>query len=381
MDTIYDYGGQPVGDAYMKFADMDNDGDMDVFVENFYDELGYYGSRLKYYENTAGPAATPVYVKRTQYTMDSVSLPILVDLDNDGDLDLFHGTQYLAHRQIGYIENTGSASNMVLTPVPYANLPFLNLDLNFGFSSRLWTSNFYDFDNDGDLDLRLSHEFSNSYVSFNENIGSATAPDFAVFDTMGTNIFFKPYGSFNLSYVKYNKFIDLDQDGDDDWLANGIVYENIGSNANPIWADVTDVPSKPEFQFFTSTSTHPTFTNEPEKIYYIADIDSDGDLDIYSDLGDWAENMTITSTQKVEEENILKVYPNPTADRVYFDQPLTGQLRLLDLSGRVLLDQSVEQIQEMNLRTEISELKSGMYFLHCAPLGEPAQVIKVRIMD
>ena len=91
--------------------------------------------------------------------------------------------------------------------------------------------------------------------------------------------------------------------------------------------------------------------------------------------------MTITSTKKVEVQNVLKIYPNPTADRVYFDQPLTGQLRLIDLSGRVLLDRTVEQIQEMNLRTEINDLKSGMYFLHCAPIGEPTQVIKVRIMD
>jgi len=72
--------------AYPAFGDMDGDGDKDLFVG----EKG--GGTTSYFQNT-GTASVPAYAAPLTNpfgltSVTKVSLPSLVDLDNDGDLDL-----------------------------------------------------------------------------------------------------------------------------------------------------------------------------------------------------------------------------------------------------------------------------------------------------
>lgn len=72
--------------------------------------------------------------------------PTLVDLDRDGDLDLFAGAE---NGRVAYWENTGTAtlaSFMSASPPP----PFAGLDVGYDASPR-----FYDIDADGDLDVLI----------------------------------------------------------------------------------------------------------------------------------------------------------------------------------------------------------------------------------
>ena len=88
-----------------EFADIDNDGDVDLILWNWY-------GKLNYFENT-GSATAPVFTQRTGDDMPlniiagSYAPPELADLDGDGDLDLvaMHNSV-----ELRYFVNDGTTS-------------------------------------------------------------------------------------------------------------------------------------------------------------------------------------------------------------------------------------------------------------------------------
>ena len=94
-------------------ADLDGDGDMDLIIGEVYDRQLIFN----YYENT-GTASNPEFTRRTD-TANPVKYipgrlhvadlaPELVDIDDDGDLDLAFGS---VDGGIHYAENAGTATN------------------------------------------------------------------------------------------------------------------------------------------------------------------------------------------------------------------------------------------------------------------------------
>ncbi len=95
--------------AFPAFADVDNDGDMDMLVGE------YYGN-LEYYQNT-GTKTQPAFASpvKDPFGLDSIPsivvFPAFADLDGDGDMDLMVGDirqegDTLALSQLFYFENT-----------------------------------------------------------------------------------------------------------------------------------------------------------------------------------------------------------------------------------------------------------------------------------
>ena len=244
------FNGIDIGsEATPTFVDIDNDGDLDMFV-------GETSGTLNYYQNT-GSASSPTYTLGTNpfssTDVGSDSNPTFVDIDGDGDMDAFVGED---NGVMNYFENTGTASSPVFgSPVTGAfGLPDVGDDS---------APTFVDIDNDGDMDLFVGESSGN--INYYENTGTASNASFAA----GVS---DPFGLTDRNNDAEITFADLDGDGDLDAIVgddDGRLYyhENTGSASSPSFAAAVANP------FGLADIGHessPTF----------ADIDGDGDLDL-----------------------------------------------------------------------------------------------------
>ena len=136
-------------------VDLDNDGDMDLVS-------GDDSGTLLYFENT-GASTTPNFVPRTGtanpfdgFDVGSDSAPVFGDLDADGDMDVVVGEK---DGKLNYFENTGTST----APVFVQRTGSANLFDGFsigGYSKPALG----DLDNDGTLRLRPSIDKLLSHV-------------------------------------------------------------------------------------------------------------------------------------------------------------------------------------------------------------------------
>ena len=179
----------------------------------------------------------------------------LVDLDNDGDLDLASGSKC---NNFYYYKNTGTKTNPVYANQTGSNNPFNGLCR--GNSSV----DFIDWDKDGDLDMVSGDADGRLY--YYKNIGSATSPNFCAAPTPNV---FSSLG--DLGSCSNAEFVDWDNDGSLDMfvvLGNGTIkyFRNNGNNTGFTQKTGTDNPFNGGYDGCNGSIA---FT----------DVDGDGDLD------------------------------------------------------------------------------------------------------
>jgi hypothetical protein len=152
------FGFGDIGDlSTPAFADLDNDGDLDMISGNYYGEF--------YYFKNNGTNLVPAFAVKTKFPfglMDigSLSSPAFADLDNDGDLDMMTGVSSGYFR---YFKNTGTNLDPAFSS-PIEN-PFGLTDIGSKSSPA-----FADLDNDGDLDI-MAGEATLGFYYFQNNSG------------------------------------------------------------------------------------------------------------------------------------------------------------------------------------------------------------------
>jgi hypothetical protein len=189
------------------FGDLDNDGRKDMLI-------GAFDGKLRYLKNT-GTLQSPVFTLQPSQ-LDTIdvgqsSAPQLVDIDNDGDLDLFIGNW---NGRISYYKNDGNLSSFSYS---FVSSFYLNIDV--GDESNLA---FTDIDNDGDFDMFIGRR--DGRITFYRNSGNASGPNF-VFVT-------DDYASVNVSSNSVPAFADINSDSDKDLFVGCIkggiyFYENL----------------------------------------------------------------------------------------------------------------------------------------------------------
>jgi len=246
------------------WGDYDNDGDEDVYV-------GRHNNQPNYFFSNDGNGHFTRIDTAGALTIDSAcsNTHAWIDIDNDGDLDLYSQTESL-------------------------NLPWSDVNVMYrnddGFFVRITTGeivtdvnnahgmSWSDYDNDGDMDLFVA----NAYFDYPQQ-----NPE----DYMYPNCYYRNDGNFNFTKILSGPVVtdlsisygpsvgDYDNDGDQDlFVANGamdlvnFLYNNNGDGS------------------FTRITTGEMVTNAaPTFCSSWADYDNDGDLDMYVTV--WADNL------------------------------------------------------------------------------------------
>lgn len=326
----------------------------------------------------------------------------LIDIDNDGDLDLFQGGY---DGNILFYQNTGTSTAPIFAS-PQTN-PFGITDVG-----DLSSPSFIDIDNDGDLDL-FSGEGSNSPdLHFFENIGTPTNPSFA---TVQTN----PFGFVKTNYSRHPTFVDIDKDGDVDLFIGGLYgnihyYENTGTISSPVFANgvlnpmgltnsttgiftprFLDIDKDGDFDLFSGSyqgdikfflnsgdslsASFDTVQTNPFSLsnsggfslsVSLADLDNDGDVDLLGGIHLGAkvyyENTTFSSIKNIVEPIEVNIAPNPASTSISFNYEMKNTTEDIELSILTIMGVEIKKHSLNNHETTtdilIEDLPSGTYF-------------------
>ncbi|PKA83611.1 putative secreted protein (Por secretion system target) [Ulvibacter sp. MAR_2010_11] len=320
-------------------TDIDNDGDLDLLA-TISDTFSVW---LVWHENVDGNTTYgEAQILIENFFITSIALPNMVDIDNDGLLDML--TAYELGNGPGKL-------------VWYRNLGDGMFDSDqeihqFLVPASDWISvggiQYIDINTDGKKDIAVSthhDDFGNFYFWF-ENI-----------DNLGS------FGDRQDLYIN-GRFVDIDNDGDNDILVGEYDSDRI------YWVENMD-----SLGTFGNERTITTEIDHLRSIS-IADFNGDGLIDVVSasisdDKIAWYENTGILGLSE-NTQNIFVVYPNPTKEEITllpFDQIATIELSN-DLGQRM-------EVHFENNTIDLSSLASGLYLLKITGTAGDSETHKI----
>ncbi len=418
------------------WVDVDFDNKKDLIVAPNAKNVSENETSLMKYKNT-GTNTNPNFVFETKSFLQedmiehgTGSIPVTVDIDNDGLEDLFVANffSYKAtlskESKIAFYKNTGTAANPIFTFIDsdFNNLSQSNLGLRM-------VPTFGDLNADGKKDLILGLE--NGTISYFKNSSTGSNPTFAApisnfTDNLGQII--------NVGQYAAPQLVDLNKDGKLDLVIGNKTgelkyYENIGTTSIPSFElknsllgglDVSSSVSPdgyavPHFfnyldttylmvgaldgaiHFYDSIDNNlnagnafsvisENFLNLSKNMrayssIMVNDIDNDGNLDLFigQDLGGVYHlendiNGSLGTQEITYKESELLLYPNPMYDiiNIKTDNFPMG-IRIFSSDGKELRK---FDINEYSTQLNLSELLKGIYFLKTDKFGKLYRIMK-----
>lgn len=322
------------------WIDFDNDGDVDMFNT----KCGGGGGIDALFRNDGNGQFTDVAPEMGFADAHSAWSTAWGDFDNDGDMDAFVGKS--GGQQHKLMRNDGDI--------------FTNITIGSGTEgasgSIEWRT--YDFNNDGLLDI-----LSPSQILYNG--GGMT------FELVGNVPFSGPIGDLNddgfLDVV--NGTIQLNNGNDNHWFKVslvGTVSNRMGIGARvtittPQGQQVRDIVSGDGFKYMSTVNAHFGLGEETEILAVEVRWPS-GIVDVI-DAPMIDERLVVVeglSTGLADGASApqLKVYPDPTTERIWMQGIVKGTAHVLDMTGKVIL---TGRIDAMGL--DVATLTSGRYLV------------------
>jgi hypothetical protein len=361
------------------FVDIDGDGDLDLFTTRYSG-----GAVIMQYFKNEGTATTPDFVLQTAANnpLNSFSTVMhdlaFVDIDGDGDLDVFATNYYYVGTSFDYYKNDGTVTNPIFISQTGAANPLDSVSTHLNVISSSVGQNvsghpsFVDIDNDGDMDCFIGVQPYYGWTAsadvadklwYYENIG--TMPNAPVFQR--TNNTDNPLGQIMANPLIGNRaiewgiqFFDGDTDGDQDGIINlGDKYfylKNEGTDSFPNIGIATGITPLDAIVSSSSLS--------PRHISYV-DLDGDSDFDVVltpsnATTFEYYQNITPVGIKELNQSaETIGLYPNPTNGNITLERAVTGQLSVFNVTGQTVYSKEVEAIQSINL----SFLEAGTYLL------------------
>jgi len=338
-------------------VDIDNDGDLDLFV-GYYDFDTYYGV-IDYYKNN-GTAEAPVFEHQAGAAnpLSSISEyygsfdPNFADLDDDGDMDLV-AQAYSGN--ILYYKNTGTADSPAFTEQIGADNPFAGIDGGNMLGSALG-----DVDGDGDIDFILSNRTESQWhFDYYKNTGTVEAPMYTLQEDDDALFEMTALGEYSIPRAE---LVDLDGDGDLDFvvgekLGTLIYFKNTGTETEPVFVLTQGADSPVDGIDIAAESDIADGRAAPA----FGDLDNDGDLEIVIGHQDghflyFDATMPTTITDNFKKGG-LSLYPNPSVNVLYLKTDELVAYSIYDIAGNI-----VAQGQYAN-GIDVANLSEGLYIL------------------
>ncbi len=276
------------------FADFDGDGDLDLICGEFLDQLTWFENR--------GTREKPVYAGGKKLVNEEgvlkmdleMIIPVAVDFDRDGHVDLVVGDE---DGRVALIRNTGKLKKGM--PVFQSPVYFKQKAEHLKFGA-LVTPYSTDWDDDGDEDLIAGN--SAGYLGFIENLGNHDGmPRWAapvLLKSAGKVIRIQAGSNGSIQGPAEAKWgyttlsvADWDGDGLKDIVINSIWgkvqwYKNTGKKGAPVLSNIQDVkadwqgaaPKQPGWNWFKANADQ--LVTQWRTTPYVKDWNADGLMDL-----------------------------------------------------------------------------------------------------
>lgn len=256
-------------------GDYDNDGDLDLFVNNYGPDVLYRNLGDGTFENVAAPAGI-----RGGGSVGAGAG--FLDADRDGDLDLFVAN-YLEFSEDKHLAPTMRGVPVYVSPQHYppgrnqlyrnngdgsftdiSQAAGIGRDANWGMGMVC-----ADYDNDGDTDVFVANDVADNFLY--ENDGQGNFQEIALTAGVAYDVYGSPQGSMGVECGDYDNDGWLDFYQTSYQLQHAVLYRNLGDGS---FEDVSFASGAG-----AGTFAHVTWGSG------LADFDNDGDRDLYVACG------------------------------------------------------------------------------------------------
>jgi hypothetical protein len=395
---IYPHFPFPRGVFYASTGDLNADGYSDYVAHGYINKDGTFHelvfcinrgeSQPEIFDTLHAP-----YYELPRFLPQSYMIPSLMDLDQDGDLDLLvagleplNPVEGTFQNVMYYAKNIGSVSEpnfLGWFENPYGLEP--------GQTLSLPTFLMGDLDMDGDQDL-LSVSLSTDIEPIKYFENQAGQDGRPAFSTYTVSPFGLPAAPENHSFLA-PALADTDGDGDLDFLIihddgdNAVLefYENQSciiqvtalAEGTTLIAQVADT----EYQWIDCTSgaaiagaTNQIFEPDETGSYAVRIIDGNGCMATSDCI-----QLVITGIEGLLAESQLMIYPNPASDRFYIKNEndySISQIEVFDVFGKQRIE--LEKISENYIN--VSGLSPGVYLVRIE-LQNAGEVLKMILIE